>query len=56
MKQLETMNLSHNNLSGSIPSMFDQSTSLTCIGISYNELEGPIPDIPIFQKAPIAAL
>uniref|UniRef100_A0A2N9FQJ0 non-specific serine/threonine protein kinase n=1 Tax=Fagus sylvatica TaxID=28930 RepID=A0A2N9FQJ0_FAGSY len=56
MKQLETMNLSHNNLSGSIPSTFDQSTSLTSIDISYNELEGPIPDIPIFQKAPIAAL
>ncbi len=56
MKQLETMNLSHNNLSSSIPSTFDQSTSLTSIDISYNEFEGPIPDLAIFQKAPIATL
>uniref|UniRef100_A0A2N9GIL5 non-specific serine/threonine protein kinase n=1 Tax=Fagus sylvatica TaxID=28930 RepID=A0A2N9GIL5_FAGSY len=56
MKQLETMNLSHNNLSSSIPSTFDQSTSLTSIDISYNEFEGPIPDLAIFQKAPITTL
>uniref|UniRef100_A0A2N9GI99 non-specific serine/threonine protein kinase n=1 Tax=Fagus sylvatica TaxID=28930 RepID=A0A2N9GI99_FAGSY len=56
MKQLETLNLSHNNLSGSIPSTFDQSASLTYIDISYNELEGRIPNIKAFHEAPITAL
>ena len=56
MKQLQTMNLSHNNLSGSTPSTFGDSASLTSIDISYKELEGPIPNITAFHKVPIAAL
>lgn len=30
--------------------------ALTIVDISYNQLEGPIPSIPAFKKAPIEAL
>ena len=55
MPRLETLNLSHNNLFGSIPTTFDDSLSLTSVDISYNELEGPIPNIKAFHEAPYKA-
>ncbi|MCI03172.1 receptor-like protein kinase [Trifolium medium] len=56
LKCLETLNLSHNNLSGTIPSSYGEMLSLTIVDISYNQLEGPIPNILAFQNAPIEAL
>lgn len=47
------MNLSHNELSGSISSTFADMSSLTNIDISYNQLEGPLPNSKPFLKAPI---
>ncbi|KAJ6974581.1 LRR receptor-like serine/threonine-protein kinase [Populus alba x Populus x berolinensis] len=49
------MNLSHNKLSGSIPTAFVDLLSLTAVDISYNELEGPIPKIKGFIEAPFEA-
>ncbi|WJX10636.1 non-specific serine/threonine protein kinase [Trifolium repens] len=50
---LETLNLSHNNLSGNIPLSSGEMLRLTTVDISYSQLEGPIPTIPAFQKANI---
>jgi len=50
------LNLSHNNLSGTIPSSFVDMLSLTTVDISYNQLEGPIPSITAFKRAPSEAL
>ncbi|CDP11084.1 unnamed protein product [Coffea canephora] len=44
------MNLSHNRMSGSIPKSFDHCFSLISIDISYNQLEGPLPNTSAFQK------
>ncbi|KAL2965434.1 hypothetical protein AAZX31_16G060500 [Glycine max] len=55
LKSLETLNLSHNNLSGDLSS-FDDMTSLTSIDISYNQFEGPLPNILAFHDAQIEAL
>ncbi|RZB59878.1 MDIS1-interacting receptor like kinase 2 [Glycine soja] len=55
LKSLETLNLSHNNLSGDLSS-FDDMTSLTSIDISYNQFEGPLPNILAFHNAKIEAL
>uniref|UniRef100_A0A2K1Y0K6 non-specific serine/threonine protein kinase n=1 Tax=Populus trichocarpa TaxID=3694 RepID=A0A2K1Y0K6_POPTR len=49
------MNLSHNKLSGLIPTAFVDLASLTAVDISYNELEGPIPKIKGFIEAPFEA-
>ncbi|KAJ6877018.1 hypothetical protein NC651_029902 [Populus alba x Populus x berolinensis] len=49
------MNLSHNKLSGLIPTAFVDLVSLTAINISFNELEGPIPKIKGFTEAPFEA-
>ena len=48
---MEILNLSHNALSGSIPSTFDQLISLTSIDLSNNQLEGPIPNTKQFREA-----
>jgi hypothetical protein len=56
LKYLETLNLAHNNLSGLIPSGFDQMFSLTIVDISYNQLEGPLPNIRAFNNATIELL
>nr|XP_027076874.1 MDIS1-interacting receptor like kinase 2-like [Coffea arabica] len=56
MKSIETMNLSHNRISGSIPKSFDHCFSLISIDIFYNQLEGPLPNISAFQKAPFDSL
>ncbi|PQM42839.1 MDIS1-interacting receptor like kinase 2 isoform X1 [Prunus yedoensis var. nudiflora] len=51
MESLVTLDLSHNNLSGSIPSSFEEMHGLSYIDISYNYLEGPLPNITIFREA-----
>jgi hypothetical protein len=51
----EHLNLSHNKLSGAIPSSFRQMTALTTIDLSYNELEGPLPDNEFFHHAPLSS-
>ncbi|KAL3513909.1 hypothetical protein ACH5RR_026626 [Cinchona calisaya] len=56
LKSIETMNLSHNRISGTIPSSFDHCISLISIDVSSNQLEGPLPNITAFQKAPLDAL
>ncbi|KAJ9162697.1 hypothetical protein P3X46_022453 [Hevea brasiliensis] len=53
--KLEILNLSHNNFTGSIPSTFDQMQSLRLVDLSYNGLEGPIPDNKAFREAPSEA-
>ena len=50
---LETLSLSHNELSRFIPLTFADMLSLTYIDISYNQLEGPLPNSKPFLKAPI---
>ncbi|KAK7395738.1 hypothetical protein VNO78_16305 [Psophocarpus tetragonolobus] len=55
IKGLETLNLSHNSLSGDLSS-FDEIISLTSFDVSYNQLEGPLPDTPAFQNATIKSL
>ncbi|BBN68656.1 Leucine-rich repeat receptor-like protein kinase family protein, partial [Prunus dulcis] len=42
----------HNNLSGSIPSSFEDLGGLSYVDISYNHLEGPLPNISAFREAP----
>ncbi|KAG7972329.1 hypothetical protein I3843_07G177100 [Carya illinoinensis] len=56
LDDLETLNLSHNDLSGFIPPAFEKMHGLLQVDISYNELKGPIPDCKAFQIAPIEAL
>lgn len=46
------MNLSHNELQGSLQQSFEQHSGLIYIDISHNQLEGPLPNIAAFQKAP----
>ncbi|MBA0784473.1 hypothetical protein Gotri_025576 [Gossypium trilobum] len=55
LQSLSTLNLSYNNLSGSI-TIFDELRGLVHVNIAHNELQGPIPDIPAIQNAPIQAL
>ncbi|PQM40581.1 MDIS1-interacting receptor like kinase 2 isoform X2 [Prunus yedoensis var. nudiflora] len=51
MQSLVTLDLSHNNLSGSIPSSFEEIHGLSYVDISYNHLEGPLPNINAFREA-----
>ncbi|KAH1199944.1 MDIS1-interacting receptor like kinase 2 [Glycine max] len=53
---LKLLNLSRNNLSGGIPSSFDDMSCLISVNISYNQLEGPLPNNKAFLKAPIESL
>ncbi|XP_028077673.1 MDIS1-interacting receptor like kinase 2-like [Camellia sinensis] len=53
---LETLNLSHNELTGSIPLSFDNMSSLTLVDVSFNRLEGPIPNMKAFREAPFEPL
>ncbi|WRX10786.1 hypothetical protein QQP08_003273 [Theobroma cacao] len=49
---LETINLSHNMLFGSIRSTFENGLSgLTIVNVSFNQLEGPIPNTKGFREA-----
>ncbi|XP_028790659.1 MDIS1-interacting receptor like kinase 2-like [Neltuma alba] len=48
---LISLNLSHNNLSGSIPDSLRTMLSLSSIILSYNDLEGPVPNGGIFNSS-----
>ncbi|CAL8997336.1 unnamed protein product, partial [Prunus brigantina] len=56
MQSLVTLNLSHGNLSSSIPSSLEEIRHLSYIDISYNHLEGSLPNITAFREAPPEAL
>ncbi|CAK9165384.1 unnamed protein product [Ilex paraguariensis] len=49
LKQLEAIDLSHNNLSGPIPLSQASITSLNKLNVSYNNLSGKIPSTNQFQ-------
>ncbi|KAJ6876365.1 MDIS1-interacting receptor like kinase 2-like [Populus alba x Populus x berolinensis] len=53
---LKVLNLSHNMLSGLIPTSFNRLQGLTKVDVSYNKLEGPIPDIKAFREALFEAI
>ncbi|XP_035543527.1 MDIS1-interacting receptor like kinase 2-like [Juglans regia] len=49
LESLVILNLSHNYLSGFIPKAFEQMHGLLYVDISYNELQGSIPNNNTFQ-------
>ncbi|XP_028784288.1 MDIS1-interacting receptor like kinase 2-like [Neltuma alba] len=50
LPKLQVLNLSHNDLTSTIPSSFSRSMSaLTTVDLSNNQLEGPVPNKPVFQ-------
>ncbi|KAB2617158.1 LRR receptor-like serine/threonine-protein kinase [Pyrus ussuriensis x Pyrus communis] len=51
MESLVTLNNSLNNLSSFIPSTFEGMHGLSYVDISYNELEGHLPNNSAFQEA-----
>ncbi|PHU08499.1 hypothetical protein BC332_20359 [Capsicum chinense] len=51
LKVLVDLNLSHNGLSGHIPEEVESMTGLQVVFLSYNELEGPIPNNKAFITA-----
>ncbi|KAJ7949529.1 putative Receptor protein kinase [Quillaja saponaria] len=51
LTNLITLNLSHNNLSSSIPKSIKDMLSLSHINLSYNKLEGPLPDGKVFNSS-----
>ncbi|KAL3725015.1 hypothetical protein ACJRO7_030084 [Eucalyptus globulus] len=53
---LADLNLSRNGLFGSIPNSFYDMLGLVSVNISYNDLEGPLPDIMAFRTAPYMAI
>ncbi|KAM0917444.1 hypothetical protein ACQ4PT_009514 [Festuca glaucescens] len=53
LSTIEALNLSHNALNGGIPPSFQNMVSLLSIDVSYNELEGPVPESKLFEEAPI---
>ncbi|XP_020202339.1 MDIS1-interacting receptor like kinase 2 isoform X2 [Cajanus cajan] len=55
LKSLETLNLSHNNLSGDLSSL-NEMVSLISVDISYNQLQGSLPNIRAFKIATIETL
>ncbi|KAK3033896.1 hypothetical protein RJ639_033531, partial [Escallonia herrerae] len=55
MQSLDRLNLSRNELSGGIPKTFE-AKALLYIDISYNQLQGPIPNSVAFRKASIETL
>ncbi|XP_042946748.1 MDIS1-interacting receptor like kinase 2-like [Carya illinoinensis] len=56
MQSLEVLNLSHNHLSGVIPTTFEEMRGLSYVDVSYNELRGLIPNSKAFLDAPLEAL
>ena len=48
--------ISYNNLSDFIPIDFEEMRGLSYVDISYNKLEGPLPNSKAFQHACIEAL
>uniref|UniRef100_A0A1U8AX54 non-specific serine/threonine protein kinase n=1 Tax=Nelumbo nucifera TaxID=4432 RepID=A0A1U8AX54_NELNU len=55
LTKLMNLNLSHNMLTGVIPFSLSEMDSLTSIDLSYNDLEGPLPNSRAFQQSPPAA-
>lgn len=55
LKNLVILILSHNSLFGSTPSSF-AGLSVSIIDISYNQLEGALPNSPIFENIPLEKL
>ncbi|XP_028075665.1 probable leucine-rich repeat receptor-like protein kinase At1g35710 [Camellia sinensis] len=55
LHNLESLNLSQNGLSGFIPLTFNDILSLISVDISYNHLEGPLPNSKAVQKASFEA-
>ncbi|KAF7068003.1 LOW QUALITY PROTEIN: hypothetical protein CFC21_073803 [Triticum aestivum] len=53
LSMLEILNLSHNALKGSIPPSFQRMFSLLSIDVSFNKLEGSVPQSRLFEEAPI---
>ena len=53
---METLDLSHNNLSGLIPSAFEKMPALLYVDLSYNQLQGHVPDCNAFRNATIEVL
>jgi len=52
MQQLESLDLSDNNLSGEIPPAMAQMSFLEVLNLSYNRLSGPIPQSGQFLTFP----
>ncbi|XP_042511718.1 MDIS1-interacting receptor like kinase 2-like [Macadamia integrifolia] len=48
---LEILNLSHNMIIGSIPFSLENMVSLVSLDLSYNELEGVVPNTRVFRNA-----
>ncbi|KAG4940522.1 hypothetical protein JHK87_044393 [Glycine soja] len=55
IQHLERLNLSHNSLSGGLSSL-EGMISLTSFDVSYNQFEGPLPNILAFQNTTIDTL
>ncbi|OMP12630.1 hypothetical protein COLO4_02940 [Corchorus olitorius] len=52
MSSLEMLDLSHNDLSGTIPTSLESLTFLSLFDVSYNQLHGRIPSGGQFQTFP----
>ncbi|KAJ6761636.1 LEUCINE-RICH REPEAT RECEPTOR-LIKE PROTEIN KINASE FAMILY PROTEIN-RELATED [Salix koriyanagi] len=52
---LEFLLLNDNHLSGEIPGAFDKLSSLLGCNFSNNDLTGPLPSLPLFQKTSISS-
>ena len=50
------LNISHNNIFGFIHIDFEEMRWLSYVDISYNKLEGPLPNSKAFKQAHIEAL
>ncbi|KAK8333645.1 hypothetical protein V6Z12_A10G215700 [Gossypium hirsutum] len=50
------LNVSHNMLNGSIPEAFNDLRGLIFVNISFNQFEGPIPNLMAFHEASFDAL
>ena len=51
LSMLEALNLSHDALGDNIPPSFQNMISLLSVDVSYNRLEGPVPDTRFYEDA-----
>lgn len=56
LTNLETLDLSSNNLSGTIPNYLANFTYLSNLNLSYNNLEGQVPNGGIFSNVTLESL
>jgi len=56
LTSLSILNLSHNNLSGSIPIELGNMSSLAQLDLSYNDLQGKVPRDGVFLNASAVSL